>query len=173
MQVTESREFFQVEVIIKATTINQDNINIDFKGLNLYSEDEDKLVEIRNRRTIFEFDRFSEGLKLDIFILNEDSDSTQRIDYLIDEDYEIEDILIEVSHKKSGKKFDVRVNEQIGEQIKKEVPVELSQELQDSADYILDNLTEGNQSLKSLLFETLRDSESLQTYINQMMEIHL
>ena len=50
MQVTESREFFQVEVIIKATTINQDNINIDFKGLNLYSEDEDKLVEIRNRR---------------------------------------------------------------------------------------------------------------------------
>lgn len=173
MQVTESREFFQIEVIIKATTINQDNINIDFKGLNLYSEDEDKLVEIRNRRTIFEFDRCSEGLKLDIFILNEDSDSTQRIDYLIDEDYEIEDILIEISHKKSGKKFDVRVNEQIGEQIKKEVPVELSQELQDSADYILDNLTEGNQSLKSLLFETLRDSESLQTYINQMMEIHL
>ena len=41
MQIKETREFFQVQVIVKATSINEENLKIEFNGLNLYSEDED------------------------------------------------------------------------------------------------------------------------------------
>lgn len=171
MQIKETREFFQVQVIVKATSINEENLKIEFNGLNLYSEDEDKLVEIRNRRTVFEIDRCSEGLKIDIFILNEGTDPNERIDYLIDEDYEIEDIFIKVLNKKTNKEFSTKINSLIGEQVKKDVPIELAPELQETTDYLLTNLTEGNESLSNLILDTIKDSKSLETYIRKVMEL--
>lgn len=171
MQIKETREFFQLQVIVKATSINEENLNIDFTGINLYSEEEDKLIEIRNRRTVIETERCSEGLRINLFILNEGDDSLSRIDYLIDEDYEIEDILIKVFHKKTGKEYQTKINDLIGEQIKKEVPIEISEDLQEASNYILDGLTDGNTSIGNLLFTTIKNSTSLQNYINKIMEL--
>ena len=171
MQIMEKREFFKLQVIVSATSIHEDNIDIEFDGINLYSEDEDNTIEIRNRRTIFDVDRCSEGLKIDIFILNEGNHLQSRIDYLIDEDFEVKDVFIKVKHKRTQKEYPIRVNTFIGEQVTKEVPIELPPELQNATEFILDNLTEGNKSLSSLVFDTIRNSKTLQKSIESILEI--
>ena len=171
MQIKEQRDFYKIQVIVSATTVNVDNIDIDFEGLDLYSEDEDKLVQIRNRRTIFEIERCSEGVKINIFILNEGENVDERIDYLIDEDYEIETAYISVKNKKTGKELKTTLNELIGEQVKKEVPVEIPDEAREAVDYILDSLTEGNTSLDKTMYEIIVKSDDLIKSISKIMEI--
>lgn len=173
MRITEKRGFFKIQVIVPAMSINAENIKIDFKGINLYSEDEDNVKEIRNRRTIIETERCSEGLELNIFILNEGEDTSERIDYLMDEDYEIEDVFISVTHLRNGKEYETRFNDSIGEQIEKEVPIELPKELEDATNYIVDEITEGNTDITNIVFETIKSSKSLQNYINAVMELEL
>ena len=172
MNITEKREFFKIQVIVSAATVNVDNININFNGITLYSEDEDKTVEIKGRRTVIEPERCSEGLSINIYILNEGDDPTKRIDYLIDEDYEIETVDISVVHKKNGKAFPVKVNERIGEQVVKEVPIEIPQELQDASDYVMENITEGNESITGVVFDAIQKSKELQTFINKVMDVY-
>ena len=171
MQIKEEREFYKIQVIVAAATVNIDNIDIDFKGLDLYSEDEDKLVKITNRRTIFETERCSEGVRINIFILNEGENLDERIDYLIDEDYEIETVYISVKNKKTGKELKTTLNDLIGEQIKKDVPVEIPDEAKEAVDYVLESLTEGNFSLDTLLYESIVGSKELINSISKIMEI--
>ena len=171
MKIMEKREFFKLQVIVPATSIHEDNIDIEFDGINLYSEDEE--IEIRNRRTVFDIDRCSEGLRINIFVLNEGNDLKSRIDYLIDEDFEVKDVLIKVKHKRTKKEYPIRVNGLIGEQVTKEVPIELPPELETSTEFILDNLTEGNQSLNSLIFETIRKSKTLQKTIETIVGVEI
>ena len=173
MQITETRDFFKLKVIVSETSINEENIKIDFDGITLYSEDEDKLISIKNRRTIYDIDRCAEGLKINIFILNEGDDPEARIDWLLDEDYEIEDIFIKVSHAKNGKEFKVTINEAIGEQVSKNVPIEISPELEDTTNFILDGITEGNVSINNIVFETIKNCENLQEYIKKVMDLCL
>lgn len=172
MNITEKRGFFQIQVIVSAVTVNVDNIDINFNGITLYSEDEDKLIEIKGRRTVIEPERCSEGLRINLYILNEGDNPEERIDYLIDEDYEIETVDISVVHKKNGKVFPIRVNEKIGEQVMKEVPVEIPQELQDASDYVMENITEGNESITGVVFDTIKKSKELQTFINKVMDVY-
>lgn len=171
MQVKETRDFFRIQVIVSATSINEENIEIDFGGIDLYSNDEDDLIEIRNRRVVYDIDRCSEGLKIDIFILNEGDDIHSRIDYLMDEDYEIKKIYIHVRHKRTKKEYTVKVNSLIGEQVKKSVPVELSTELEKSVNYICDNITDGNSSIIDTIFDSIRKNEELQTFINTVKDL--
>jgi len=173
MKIMEKREFFELQAIVSATSINEDNIDIEFDGINLYNEDEDEEIKIRNRRTVFDIDRCSEGLKINIFILNEGNDLKSRIDYLIDEDFDVKDVLIKVKHKRTKKEYPIRINDLIGEQVTKEVPIELPPELETSTEFILDNLTEGNQSLNSLIFETIRKSKSLQKTIETIVGVEI
>ena len=105
MNITEKRGFFQIQVIVSAATVNVDNIDINFNGITLYSEDEDKLIEIKGRRTVIEPERCSDGLRINLYILNEGDNPEERIDYLIDEDYEIEN-----SKKRYGKSKEQKKN---------------------------------------------------------------
>lgn len=173
MQITEERGFYRTQVIVSAPTVNQDNINIEFDGLTLYSEDEDELISINNRRTIFEVERCSEGIKIDIFILNEGDDPKSRIDYLIDEDYYIDDFFINVTNKNTKRVLSSRLNTLIGEQITKLVPIEVDEVTRESVDYILDSLTEGNISLSNTIYETISQNDNLKKFILNVKEISL
>ena len=173
MVVKEKKNFYKLQVIVSAATVNIDNIQIDFNGITLYSEDEEDTVEIRNRRTVIEPERCSDGLALNIYILNEGDNPRERIDYLLDEDYEIADVDIVVLHKKNGKVFPTRLNEQIGEQLEKEVPVEVPQEIKDASDYVMENITEGNETITGVVFDTIKNSKELQDFITNVMNAYI
>lgn len=173
MQITEEREFYRTQVIVSAPTVNQDNINIEFNGLTLYSEDEDELISINNRKTIFEVERCSEGIKIDIFILNEGNDLKSRIDYLIDEDYGIHNFFIKVINKNTKRVLETRLNTLIGEQVTKSVPIELDEDTKESVDYVLDSLTEGNLSLNKIIYETISQNNNLKKFILSVKGITL
>ena len=80
---------------------------------------------------------------------------------------------MKVKHKRTKKEYPIRINDLIGEQVTKEVPIELPPELETSTEFILDNLTEGNQSLNSLIFETIRKSKSLQKTIETIVGVEI
>jgi len=171
MKMMEKREFYWIQAIVSAATVNVDNIDIQFDGIKLYSEDEDREIEVRGRRNIITSERCSEGVKLDIYILNEGEKLEERIDYLIDEDYEISDVFISVVNKRNGKQLTVRHNELIGEQVIKEVPVLLDPKTEETTSYIIEGISEGNIEISNLIFETIKGNDKLQDKILQIMDI--
>lgn len=168
--ITEVRDFFKVEVNVSIPTVNLENVEIDFNKMILYREDDDSTIIIEHRKVIFEPVRTSEGFKVIIFILNEGEEFDERIDYMIDEDYEIENIDISIKNVSKGTEYEYYINYNIGEQVHKEVEIEVALPLKNAISYIASSL---DKNLENHVYETINGNYELIELINNISNIDI
>ena len=171
MAITEKRQFYKLEALINISTVNLDNIDVKFNSITLCNDYDDDEVVIKDRRVVFEKDRSSDGVRLAIYILNEGTEIKDRIDYLIDEEYEIQDLDLEVKRISTDETLTYTLLCDEGEQVEKEVEIEMDPVLKKSSEFIIDRVTEGNATIKNVIFNTLKEDEDLQRIINDIIDI--
>lgn len=167
--ITEVRGFFKVEVKVKATTVNLENISIEFNKIVLYREEDDSAIVIEDRRVVTEPVRTSEGFNVVLYILNEGEEFEDRIDWLMDEDYEIETIDLTIKNISKNTDYDYELNYNIGEQINKEVEIEVSPSLNNAITYLSSRLE--NQELNNYIYNTMINNPDLIDVINDISNI--
>lgn len=169
--ITEQREFFKCEVNVVTTTVNFENVDINFNQMILYREDDDSTIVIKDRRVILEPVRTGDGFKVIIFILNEGDELEDRIDWLIDEDYEIETIDMTITNKLKNAPYEYSINYAIGEQVQKEVEVEVALPLKKAITYLTSRLE--NQNLNNHVYEIMIENNELIETINAIADIEV
>lgn len=170
MLATEVREFFKLEVRVLTESVILENVDVKFNSIILQNE-EDDVVEISNRRCIPVLDRTTDGFRCTILILNEGEKLEERIDYLIDEDYEIKHLDLTIKKKNNGKEFAYTVNHTIGEQLTKEVEVEISDEVRSVLEFL--SISVGRKNCMNKIFEIVNKDADLTQKINTIASIEV
>lgn len=168
--VTEQREFFKMEVNVTTPSVILENVEIAFDKIILYSEIDDKTIIITNRKAVFEKERTCEGFKVKVFILNEDDELEDRIDWLLEEEYEIEDLELKITSISNSKEFTYKINTLIGEQVVKTVEIELDPNLKKSLTF-LSSYIEDN-SLTNEIYSIVNASDDLKDIISEIADIN-
>ena len=171
MAMTTVKPCYQVEVVVKVPSINLDNLEIKFNSSTLYNEDEEDTIEISGRQYSIYKERCSEGVKVNLYIVNDGEDIRSRIDYLIDEEYYISSIDVEAKKISTEEILEVGLVSQYGEQTEHEISLDIDPKLEKSVSYLTDRLTEGNTALKGFIFNQLEEDETFQEIINQIVNI--
>lgn len=169
--ITEVREFFKCEVNIVATTVNLENVEVKFNQMVLYREDDDSTIIVKDRKVILEPVRTGDGFKVVIFIQNEGEELVDRIDWLIDEDYEIEQIDLSIINLSKNSAYDYSINANIGEQIQKEVEIEVALPLKKAIDYISSTIE--NKGLTNHIYDVMIECDELVETINAIANIEV
>lgn len=174
--VKECRDFFKFEVRIKTPSVNLNNVEVIFNSLTLYSEDEEDTVVIKNRRVVFEKEKSSEGFKVMVFVLNEGDKLEERIDCLLDEEYEITDVDLII--KDNNKIYDYNLNEYSYIQVEgKEVEIQVDEEMKNALEllskYSLDEFGLNQDRLSNNFFELLKDEKEFVETLNLISKIDL
>lgn len=169
--ITEIREFFKCEVNVLSTTVNLENIGVEFKEMVLYREDDDSTITVKDRRVITEIVRTSEGFKIILFIQNEGDELEDRIDWLIDEDYEIETINLEIKNISKNTEYDYNINYNIGEQVEKEVEIEVSIPLKTAIQYITNSLE--SKEIQKHIYDVMVQDQELVEMVNSIANIQI
>lgn len=169
--ITELRGFFKCEVNVTTTTVNFENVDINFNKMVLYREDDDSTITIQDRRVVLEPVRTGDGFKVMIFILNEGEELEERIDWLIDEDYEIEEIDMSITNLLKNSPYEYSINYNIGEQIEKEVEIEVALPLKKAITYITSRME--NNSLNNHIYEIMVENNDLIETINAIANIEV
>lgn len=168
--VTEIRGFFKCEVNVVATTVNLENVGIEFESMVLYREDDDSTIEVKDRRVILEPVRTGDGFKVTIFIQNEGDELEDRIDWLIDEDYEIEVINLSIKNLSKNTEYDYVINQNIGEQVEKEVEIEVAIPLKKAINYVSASL---DKQLTNHVYDIMVGNEELVEFVNAVANIEV
>lgn len=166
----EIREFFKCDVNVEATSVHPENVEIQFNKIVLYREDDDSCIEISDRKTVVEKIRTSNGLTIRLFILNESENVEERIDYLLDEDYEIEFIDLSIKHILKNTNYDYTINDNNAEQVKKEVDVELSEDLNKVLKYVTPS---SNKKIAQVIYPVIKDDTDFINTINSIINIEV
>lgn len=169
--ITESREFFKLEVLVKTVSVVLENVECKLNSIRLYQEDEDKTVTINgeDRDILFEPVRTTDGFKVHIFISNDGEELEERIDWMLDEDYEIEDIDMTITNISSNEEYEFSIQFHIGEQVEKEVEIEVNSTLKNSIKFITDNL---NTNLSpNYIYDILKENHELTDFISIISDI--
>lgn len=167
MLAKEIREFYYLEVKVKTPSVTIENIRVKFKEIVLSNGDD--TVTITNRRCVYNADRTTDGFRVKIYILNDTDDTSKRIDYLIDDDYEIETLGLDINSTSSNKTYEFEINENIGEQIKKKVDIEVSEEVQKCLTYISESLE--SEELVNFIYARVSKDEKMIKNINAIADI--
>ena len=168
--ITEVRGFFKCEVNVVATSVNLENVGIEFKQMVLYREDDDSTITIKDRRVIIEPVRTGEGFKVTLFIQNEGDELEDRIDWLIDEDYEIETIDLSIQNLSKKTEYDYTINYNIGEQVEKEVEIEVALPLKKAVNYVTSSL---DKQLTNYIYDIMVGNEELVEMVNAVANIEV
>ena len=169
--ITEIREFFKLEVLVKTVSVVLDNVECQLNSIRLYQEDEDKTVTIKgeDREVLFEKVRTTDGFKVNIFISNEGEELEERIDWMLDEDYEIEDIDMTIINASSSEEYEFAIQFHVGEQVEKEVEIEVNSNLKNSIQFISDNLT--TNISPNYIYEIMNQNHELTDFISAISDI--
>lgn len=90
-------EYFLLKCqLISKTAIPTQNINIKFNSLILFNEEENKKIIIKNRDIVYLFYSIDNEIYFNLYIENKGVEN--RIDYLIDEEYEIKELDLTISN---------------------------------------------------------------------------
>lgn len=76
------------------------NIVVNFSKIKMYSEEEDRFIEIKDRKFIFSFDKKNPSIVY-LYIQNDGTEINDRIDYLLDEDWKIDTLFASIILKNS------------------------------------------------------------------------
>lgn len=174
VSIKERRDFFKLELIVETPSVILDNINVDFKGIELYSEDEENTIEIKNRRFVIEKSKTLEGFRVLLFILNEGEELEERIDYLFDEEYQI--TKLDLTIKDKNKKYSYKINEDSFEQVEgKQVDIEISEEVTKSLDvlsrYALEDFGISSEAAAEIFYRNIKEDENLINTLNNVSNI--
>ena len=169
--ITEIREFFKLEVLVKAISINLDNVECHLNSITLYQEFEDKTITIKgsDREVLFEKVRTYDGFKVNIFITNDSEEYEERIDWLLDEDFEIEDIDMTITNASSKEEYEFAIQFQVGEQVVKEVEIELNSNLKNAINYISNNLTTNLSA--NHIYDIMSQNHDLTDFVSKISNI--
>ena len=109
---------FKLELIIKDYIANfdKDKLKIELSDITLLNPENDKKTSFPNKRFFILYKRLTYPIILNIYVLNNSKNPSERIDYLLDEDFEIENIVIDLYYG------DIEIqnysfNNKIGEQV--------------------------------------------------------
>lgn len=175
VSIKERRDFFKLELRVETPSVILDNIKVDFKGIELYSEDEENTIEIKNRRFVVEKSKTLEGFRILLFILNEGEELEERIDYLFDEEYKINKLDLTIKDK--NKEYSsYKINEDSFEQVKgKQVDVEISEEVTKALDvlsrYALEYFGMSAESAADMFYDNIKKDEQLINTLNNVSNI--
>lgn len=173
MLATEKRSFFKLEVRVDTPSVVLNNLEFKFNKLTLYSEYDDSSIVIENRRVVFEPERTLEGFRTSIYILNESDTPTERIDYLFDEEYEIEELDIEIKST-TGVKYEFYINNDVGEQVEdKEVEIEVSPEMSACLNFISSYIVDEENKIVNTCYDFLKDEEEAINALKLISEINI
>lgn len=168
MLAKEVRDFYKLEVRVKTNSVILENIKVKFNKIVL--SDGESAISISDRRLVYEVNKTIDGFRVNLYILNDVEDTSKRIDYLIDDDYEIEKLDIVIYSVTTNKKYDFTINESIGEQISKKVDIEVSKEMQECLSYISSGIE--NEELVSHIYEKIsKDKSDIVSRINSIASI--
>ena len=167
-KITEKKEVFYMEVSVETATVNVENIKVDFNKIELSCGGDE--VVITDRKCYSEVIRTLDGFKVKLYIVNDIDDYEKRIDYLIDDDYEIINLDLSIINEKfAGKKYEYTINPTIGEQIEKEFPVELDETTE--AGFRLACGYIDDKRVSNYVYQLLVENEDLLTQINALSKI--
>lgn len=174
MLATEIREFFYMLIKVSTPSVFPDNIGVKFNSLTMINEDEEEEVVISKRRINTKIERTTDGFRIKLYILNEGEEIKERIDYLFDEDYEIQNIDLDI-YKKDNPSFkytDYTIVDTVGEQLELEVPVEVSEECSNCLEYLTNGgIDIEDASLPNVFYDIVKDDKNLIDKINQIAEL--
>ena len=167
--MTTNKEVFKVTIIAKIASVNLDNVTVSLNSVTMTNEDGDEYV-FQGRQWDYSKERCSDGIKIFLYIVNDGTRLEDRMDWLIDEEFSITKVDAEVKTISTNQVLEFDIESPYGEQTKREMKLQVSESLEASTNYLVDRLTEGNQSLKDLIFNTLEADEGLQKIIKQISE---
>lgn len=168
--ITELKEVFKIQIIVKVASINMDNIDVKLNSITMKNEDNDEVV-FKDRQWDLSKERCSEGVKISLYIVNDGNTIQDRMDWLVGEEFVISKVDAEVTTCSTGEILEYEIVDPYGEQTTREIKIQVSETLETATSYLVDRLTEGNQSLKSLIFKTLEEDEYMQNVIKQIASI--
>lgn len=170
---TEKRDFYKLEVRVEAPTVIIQNLEFKFNYLKMSSEYDESEVIIKDRRVVFEPQRTLEGFRVSLFVLNEGDNPEERIDYLIDEDYQVDELSMEITSS-NNQTYSYELNEEIGEQVDgKEVEVELSLEMRTVLNLLTSAVEEDTKEIGNLCYQYLSEDEEAVAIINDIANIDI
>lgn len=164
-----NKDVYKVVLIAKSSSVNIDNIEVVFKSLTMKNEDDEEII-IKDRQYDVFKERCSDGIKISLYIVNDASVLEERIDWLMDEEYYIDSIDINIHTISSGNNLEFEFNN-YGEQTTREMKVIVAESLEVSSEYLINRLTEGNNSLGDVVFKQLESSEDMQKIIQNIANI--
>lgn len=117
MNTNRYENHFKTEIIISEyiENFNKDNLKIEFIEINLEDEEHNKVC-VTDRPCIVLYKTLSNPIKFNLYILNNSIRKSERIDYLLDDGYEIKNIILDIYYE--DRMIDNYIhNESIGEQV--------------------------------------------------------
>lgn len=168
----EVKDVYEIELLAKTSSINLDNIDFKLNSVEMENEDEDVKVFTDRAYSTFK-ERCSDGVKIHLYVVNDGTAIEERMDYLIDEEYIISKVDAEIKSLSTGDVIEYELVSGYGTQTKKEVDIVVDPLLEEVNTYLVNNLTEGNESLRTLLFQTLEKEEYLQNVLAEIIRTPL
>ena len=118
-------------------------------------------------------------LYFDIWSLNDDNsyqidlylvdNNELSIGYLLDEDFEIEDIDMTITNASSKEEYEFAIQFQVGEQVEKEVEIELNSNLKNAINYISNNLTTNLSA--NHIYDIMSQNHDLTDFVSKISNI--
>lgn len=168
----EVKDVYALELIAKTSSINLDNIEFKLNSVEMENEDEDVKVFTDRAYSIFK-ERCSDGVKINLYIVNDGSSIDERMDYLIDEEYVVSKVDAEIKSISTGDVIEYELVSGYGTQTRKEVDIVVDPLLEEVNNFLVQNLTEGNECLHTLIFQTLEKDEYLQNILAEIIRTPL
>ena len=133
-----NKDVYKVVLIAKSSSVNIDNIEVVFKSLTMKNEDDEEII-IKDRQYDVFKERCSDGIKISLYIVNDASVLEERIDWLMDEEYYIDSIDIDIHTISSGNNLEFEFNN-YGEQTTREMKVIVAESLEVSSEYLINRV---------------------------------
>lgn len=168
----EVKDVYALELLVKTSSINLDNLDVVLKSVEMENEDED-VKTFTDRAYSVSKERNSDGVKITLYIVNDGTSLDERMDYLVDEEYVVSKVDAEIKTKSTGTILEYELLSNYGTQTRKEVDIVVDPLLEEVTNYLVNTLTDGNQGLHTLIFQTLEKEEYLQNILAEIIRTPL
>lgn len=106
----------EIDIVDYLENFNRNNFDVEFIEIELYNENIDRRIILKNRQTNIFFKSLENPISFYLFILNNSNNEEERIDILLKKGYVINNICIEISYERDIVE-NYNINEESFEQI--------------------------------------------------------
>ena len=90
----------EIDIVDYLENFNRNNFDVEFIEIELYNENIDRRIILKNRQTNIFFKSLENPISFYLFILNNSNNEEERIDILLKKGYVISNICIEISYER-------------------------------------------------------------------------